>query len=119
MKKYAQDFALLLTYVTLVILTRTVFHIDSNVEFIIGTSLCAGYFFKHKKLSLLVPISSLVISDFIIGNSMIFIFTWTGFTIVPMIGAIITIRWNNINSDFLFMDKLRSSAHNINVSKNN
>lgn len=60
-------------------LTRTYLHIGPNIEFITAITLASGYFFKDKKLALFVPLGILVSTDFVIGNTMIFIFTWSGF----------------------------------------
>ena len=67
---------------------RTVFKIGPNIEFVTISALAGGYFFTNKKLALLLPIIILGISDAIIGNSSIFMFTWSAFLITPIIGIL-------------------------------
>lgn len=61
------------------VLSRTTFHIQNNVEFVTAFSLASIYFFKNKSLAIATTLGILFLSDLIIGNSSIFIFTWSGF----------------------------------------
>lgn len=83
------EIALVSIFVLLGVLTRTVFHVAPNVEFVTALSLAAGYFFKNSKYAWLVPFSIMLVSDFLIGNDMIFLFTWSGFLAAPLIGKIL------------------------------
>ena len=78
-------------FITVTVLTRTLFHIGDNIEFLTATGL-ASSFFLNKKLGFLTIFVSLIISDFIIGNSSIFIFTWTGFLFSPLLSETIRRR---------------------------
>jgi hypothetical protein len=83
------DIFFLILYVVVGILSRTIFHIAPNVEFVTGLSIAAGYFFHNKKLSFIVPLSIMAITDFIIGNNIIFLFTWSAFLIAPLFKYIV------------------------------
>ena len=63
------------------ILFRTVFHIGDNIETITsGTLVAAAYLGPFWALA--VPLTSMAVSDLILGNSLIFIFTWTAYMII-------------------------------------
>lgn len=78
-----------LIFLTLLIIlgvtTRTVFHIAPNVEFVTGSTLAAVYFIQDKKLAWIVPAIIMVVTDVIIGNSLIYLFTWSGFLVMPFV----------------------------------
>ncbi|MBD3363372.1 hypothetical protein GF362_06670 [Candidatus Dojkabacteria bacterium] len=76
-------------FILIGILTRTTFHIGANIEFVTGLSISAGFFFKNKRISFLVPFLIMFFSDLIIGNTNIFWFTWSGFLAGPVIGIMI------------------------------
>lgn len=80
-----KDILYIIGYILIGVLTRTVFHIAPNVEFVTGVTLASAYFVK-RKYSLSVPFLIMFISDFIIGNSSIFIFTWSAFAFAWFIG---------------------------------
>lgn len=75
MKKLIFGFLLIIA-----ILERTVFDLGPNFEFI-TTALILSAFYLGQKQSLLLIFLVLLVSDSIIGNTNIFIFTWTGFLI--------------------------------------
>lgn len=64
-----------------------IFSIGPNVELVTVSALVAGYFIQNKKLSLIVPLIIMFISDSILGNTSIFLFTWSAFLITPLIGV--------------------------------
>jgi len=68
------------------ILERTVFDLGPNFEFI-TTALVLSAFYLGKKQSFLLTFLILLISDFILGNSNIFIFTWSGFLIPALFAS--------------------------------
>jgi len=68
------------------VLSRTVFHLGPNVEFVSAISISSGILLKNKKLAFAIPVIIMFISDMIIGNTNIFLFTWTGFAIPVVIG---------------------------------
>jgi len=68
------------------ILERTVFDLGPNFEFI-TTALILSAFYLGKKQSFLLTFLILLISDFILGNTNIFIFTWSGFLIPALFAS--------------------------------
>ena len=61
------------------ILFRTSFHIAPNIEFVTAFSVLSGYLLYKDSKAYIIPLIVMGISDLIIGNSIIFLFTWTGF----------------------------------------
>jgi len=68
------------------VLSRTIFHLGPNIEFITGISIACGILIRNKKIALLIPILIMLISDMVIGNTKIFLFTWSAFLIPVLIG---------------------------------
>jgi len=64
-----------------------------NLEFITVSAVLAAIILG-KKAAIIVPLMAIVLSDLIIGNSSIFIFTWGSFLIIG-ISAIILNKLNN------------------------
>jgi len=71
------------------ILSRTVFHINNNVEFITAFTLVCAYFIKSKRYAIITPLAALIISDLIIGNTNIILFTWSGFLAAAVLGFVL------------------------------
>ncbi len=86
MKK--RDYFYITFVVSLGVLTRTVFHLGPNIEFITAISLASGYFIKNRKYSIIVPLVVMFTSDFIIGNTKIYLFTWSAFLLAPLWGRV-------------------------------
>lgn len=78
-----------IVFVIVGVLTRTVLHIGPNFETITAISILSGYLFTNRKLAIGVPIAAMFISDYIIGNSNIFLFTWSAYILMPLIGAVV------------------------------
>ena len=78
-------FAVLL--IILAVLGRTIFHLGENIEFVTAASLLAGSFLGLF-WSITVPLVSMAISDLIIGNTLIFLFTWSAYLIIGILGFI-------------------------------
>lgn len=81
---------LIVVYIIGGILSRTIFHLGPNVEFITAISISSAIILNNKKLALIVPISIMFLSDLMIGNSNIFIFTWSGFLFPVIIGFVLS-----------------------------
>ncbi len=71
-----------------IILTRTLLHVAPNVEFVTGAGISAGLLFKNKRLAFAVIAAGMIITDLVIGNSIIFVFTWSGFLLAPLLGLL-------------------------------
>lgn len=67
--------------------------IAPNLELITTASLLAVVILKNK-IAIVVPILSMIISDLIIGNTAIFIYTWSAFAIIGL-GALLVSKFNN------------------------
>ena len=71
--------------ITLGVLFRTVWHLGPNVEFITSACLLSGSYLG-RKWAILVPVFIMLTSDLIIGNTNIFIFTWSAYIVVGILG---------------------------------
>jgi len=69
------------------------FGIAPNLELITVASVLAAIIIGWKA-AVIVPISSIILSDLIIGNSSIFVFTWSSFALIG-IGALLLRKLNN------------------------
>jgi len=67
------------------VLSRTIFHIAPNLEFVTAITLVGAYFIKNRKSKLILPLFIMSISDIILGNTNIMWFTWSGFMLLPVI----------------------------------
>lgn len=73
------------TLIILGILFRTIFHLGDNVEFVTTATLLASSYLGWR-FALIVPLLIMVVSDLVIGNTLIFIFTWSAYIIIGLIG---------------------------------
>ena len=81
-----QTFSLIMLFF-LALSERVVFDLGPNIELVTATMLLAVFYFGQKQ-ALLLTAAVLIVSDLIIGNSLIFLFTWSGFLIpVVIIGT--------------------------------
>lgn len=80
-----KDIILIASFIVFGVLTRTVWHVAPNVEFVTAFSIAGAYFIR-KKYSLVIPLGIMIFSDFIIGNTAIYLFTWSAFGVAWMIG---------------------------------
>lgn len=65
-----------------------------NLELVTATCLVAAAFLG-RKAAIAVPLAAMAISDLIIGNSMILLFTWSAFAIIGLSGLALR-RWSNV-----------------------
>jgi hypothetical protein len=79
--------AALLVFVAIVF--RTLFHLGANFELVTAASLLGGYFVKNIKVVFAIPIIIMVVTDFYIGNTLIFLFTWSAYLVSPLFGILI------------------------------
>lgn len=73
--------------ILLAILFRTLWHVAPNVEYVTAASLLAGAYLG-KKYAILVPFLIMVFSDTLLGNTNIFVFTWSAYLLIGLIGQI-------------------------------
>lgn len=84
------DLLLVISLIALVVLTRTILHLGENIEFVTASAITAGYFLQQKKYAIWATLFGLILSDTLIGNTMIFLFTWSGFLAAPVLGIILS-----------------------------
>lgn len=84
-KKFFTGFVL----VVFAVLSRTLIHIGDNIEFVTTASLLAGVYLGLI-YSLAVPLAVMMITDMILGNTSIFLFTWSGFFFIGILGYLST-----------------------------
>jgi hypothetical protein len=68
------------------ILFRTAWHIGPNIEFVTCATLLASWYLD-RKWSVIIPLTIMIISDLILGNSKIFIFTWSAYIIIALMSS--------------------------------
>lgn len=74
----------------LAILKRTVFHFAPNVELVTALGISAGYLWKDKPIIAFgIPLIIMAFTDSIIGNTSIFLFTWSAFLAMPVLGKLL------------------------------
>lgn len=59
-----------------------------NLELITGASLVAAVFL-HRYFALIVPMAAMFLSDIVIGNSDVAIFTWSAFLVIGLAGLVL------------------------------
>lgn len=94
--KLFKNIALIVVLVSLAVSWRVInhnFQIAPNLELVTVVSVLAVLIIGWKA-ALIVPITTMVLSDLIIGNSSIFIFTWSSFAIIGF-GALMLRKLNN------------------------
>lgn len=67
---------------------RTLWHVAPNVEFVTAASLLAATYLG-RRYAILVPFLIMVVTDTLIGNTNIFIFTWSAFLIIGLAGLVL------------------------------
>ena len=104
--------------VTLGVLFRTVWHLGPNVEFVTSATLLAGAYLG-KKWAFIVPVSIMAISDLTLGNTNIFLFTWSAYLIIGLTGHQLLKDQKHPFGTFgkLSASKLRTSRLNIKNNK--
>lgn len=65
--------------------TRTIWHPGENIEFVTTASLLSASYLGLG-WALFVPMCIMVITDLILGNTNIFIFTWSGYLVIGILG---------------------------------
>lgn len=77
--------------VSVALFERLVFDLGPNVELITLSTFLAGAYLGFP-YSFLVPLVALFISDFILGNSLIFLFTWSAYLVIGL-SSLILGKW--------------------------
>lgn len=69
------------------ILFRMVWHLGDNIEFVTTAAILAGHFLGVR-WGIFVPLAIMVITDSLLGNSSIFLFTWSAYVIIGVMGYV-------------------------------
>lgn len=77
-----------LILVFLGVLSRTIFHLGPNVEFVTGSIILASVYLG-RRWAMLVALCTLFISDLILGNTFIFIFTWSAYLMLAFCASLL------------------------------
>ena len=86
------------------ILGRTIFHIGDNIEFVtVGTLLAGSYLGGF--WAFFVPLTIMAVSDLFLGNTLIFIFTWSAYLFMALF-ALAQLRSKNSLVGKLFKAEL-------------
>lgn len=88
-------------------LERTIFDLGPNIELVTAVMILSAYYFGAKQ-SVWLTLSIMVLSDLILGNSSIFIFTWTGF-LIPAIFADASFSWIKRSTNYKVVPSLSLS----------
>lgn len=72
-------------------LSRTALHAGANFEAITAISIVSACYWRSR-WSILVPLLALILSDLVIGNTTIFIFTWSGFAFGHLLAKVVAPR---------------------------
>jgi len=72
--------------IILSVLFRTVWHLGANIEFVTTATLLASWYLGSR-WAFAVSFTSIVVSDFFLGNSTIYLFTWSAFLLIAGIGT--------------------------------
>lgn len=102
MKKYLPQIGIASGLVLVAVLGRLIndeWMVAYNLEFVTGASLVAAVFL-HRYFALIVPLAILFMSDVVIGNSEVAVFTWSAFMMIGAAGLVLR-RWKGHDGKLL------------------
>lgn len=73
------------------VLFRTFWHLAPNVEYVTAATLLAGAYLG-KRYAVLVPLAIMVLTDTLIGNTNIFLFTWSAYLFIGYLSYLGNLR---------------------------
>lgn len=88
MRNITPKFIVISLYALITVLLRTSIHIGPNIETVTAFALLSGMLFSWKQAGLLI-LAVMITTDLIIGNTNIFVFTWSGFLIPLLISKLV------------------------------
>jgi hypothetical protein len=77
--------------ITLAVIWRLInwkYSVAPNLEIVSASALVAGAFLS-KRAAVVVPLAAMAVSDILIGNSMILLFTWSAFGLIGLAGVLL------------------------------
>lgn len=102
--KNLKNIVLIITLIILAVSWRVInhnFQIAPNLELVTVASVLAAVIIGWKA-ALIVPISTMIMSDLIIGNSSIFIFTWSSFVVIGLAALLLRKLANKPKSQIIY-----------------
>lgn len=81
--------AIVIILVSLAVAERVFLDLGPNIELVTLVSLLAAIWLG-RKAAIVVALASLIISDLLIGNRNIFLFTWSGFAVIGWAAWLVT-----------------------------
>lgn len=96
MKKFNSQIIWVVVMIGVAVATRTVLHLGANFEWITALTVVAAMKLRGR-YALAVPVLSVMISDILIGNDAIFIFTWSGFAMMFVTTWLCRSRLNDLS----------------------
>lgn len=70
-----------------------------NLELITGVSLVAAVFL-HRYFAIIVPLAAVFLSDVVMGNSQVAVYTWSAFAVIGLAGLLLR-RWRGQDGKLL------------------
>lgn len=98
---FIKKIAVMATMFTVAFLLRTYLHIAPNVEYVTTAMVLTAAYFGRKNAFILTLLLILT-TDIVLGNSRIYLFTWTGFLIPSLFLSTLSKKFKNINFAGLF-----------------
>jgi hypothetical protein len=86
-----EDFFIGVILVAVALAGRTFLHVAPNVEFVTAAALLAGVLIRSRYY-FVIPLAIMMLSDLIIGNTVILVFTWSAFLLPAFLGRYVK-RW--------------------------
>src|SRR4030042_3353676 len=106
---------IIIIFFTLAFLERIVYDLGPNVE-LVTTVMILVSFYYGKKESFWMVFFIMFFSDLIIGNTNIFIFTWTGFLIPALFSENLINKFTNLKSSITYHQSLITKKMSISSS---
>ncbi len=69
------------------VLFRTILHIGPNIEFVTAATLLAAVYLGGR-YGLIVPLAIMAISDLLLGNATIALFTWSAYALIGFVNVV-------------------------------
>lgn len=83
-KSAKTDIVVFILALVLAVGFRTIWHLAPNVEIVTAVAVITPFLFRKKILAFILTLAIMVISDSLLGNTNIFLFTWSGFILAPL-----------------------------------
>jgi hypothetical protein len=85
-----KQFVYTISLIMIAILFRTIWHVGPNIEFVTTATILAAVYLGPR-WSIVVPIASIFVSDMIIGNTSIYLFTWSAYIVIGLVALLLRV----------------------------